>query len=64
MGCRMWALFDKSAHERRRQRMDLHSERLEAKLNAVDWAVRDVLVGTVRSPQQLDICRRHRFCRD
>ena len=41
--------------------MDLHSERLEAKLNAVDWAVRDVLVGTVRSPQQLDICRRHRF---
>ena len=44
-----------------RQRMDLHSERLEAKLNAVDWAVRDVLVGTGRSPQQLDICRRHRF---
>ena len=41
--------------------MGLHSERLEAKLNAVDWAVRDVLVGTVRSPQQLDICRRHRF---
>ena len=57
----MWALLDKGAHERRRQRMDLHSERLEAKLNAVDGAVRDVLVGTVRSPQQLDICRRHRF---
>lgn len=57
----MWALLDKSAHERRRQRMDLHSERLEAKLNAVDWAVRDVLVGTVRGPQQLDICRKHRF---
>lgn len=34
----MWTLLDKSAHERRRQRMDLHSERLEAKLNAVDWA--------------------------
>ena len=27
----------------------------------MDWAVRDVLVGTVRSPQQLDICRRRRF---
>ena len=38
----MWALFDKSAHERRRQRMDLHSERLEAKLKAVDWAVREI----------------------
>ena len=25
--------------------MDLHSERMEAKLNAVDWAVRDVLVA-------------------
>ena len=36
-------------------------EKLEAKLKAVDWAVRDVLVGTMRSPQQLDICRRHRF---
>ena len=41
--------------------MDLHSERLEAKLNAVDWAVRDVLVGTMRSLQQLDICRKHCF---
>lgn len=41
--------------------MDLHSERLEAKLNAVDWAVRDVLVGTMRSPQQLDICRKDCF---
>ena len=28
-------------------------EKLEAKLKAVDWAVRDVLVGTMRSPQQL-----------
>ena len=55
MGCRMWTLFGESAHERRRQWMDLHSERLEAKLNAVDWAVRDVLVGTMRSLQQLDI---------
>ena len=58
MGCRMWTLFGESAHERRRQWMDLHSERLEAKLNAVDWAVRDVLVGTMRSLQQLDICRK------
>lgn len=41
--------------------MDLHSERLEAKLNAVDWAVRDVLVGTMRSLQQLDICRKDCF---
>ena len=36
-------------------------EKLEAKLKAVDWAVRDVLVGTMRSPQQLDICRKHCF---
>ena len=41
--------------------MDLHSERLEAKLKAVDWAVRDVLVGTMRSLQQLDICRKDCF---
>ena len=36
-------------------------EKLEAKLKAVDWAVRDVLVGTMRSPQQLDICRKNCF---
>ena len=36
-------------------------EKLEAKLKAVDWAVRDVLVGTMRSPQQLDICRKDCF---
>ena len=36
-------------------------EKLEAKLKAVDWAVRDVLVGTMRSPRQLDICRKHCF---
>ena len=36
-------------------------EKLEAKLKAVDWAVRDVLVGTMRSPQQLDICWKHCF---
>ena len=36
-------------------------EKLEAKLKAVDWAVRDVLVGTMRSLQQLDICRKHCF---
>ena len=40
----MWTLFGESANERRWQWMDLHAERLEAKLNAVDWAVRDVLV--------------------
>ena len=36
-------------------------EKLEAKLKAVDWAVRDVLVGTMRSLQQLDICRKDCF---
>lgn len=36
-------------------------EKLEAKLKAVDWAVRDVLVGTMRSPQQLEICWKHCF---
>ena len=36
-------------------------EKLEAKLKAVDWAVRDVLVGTMRSPQQLNICRKDCF---
>ena len=36
-------------------------EKLEAKLKAVDWAVRDVLVGTMRNPQQLDICRKDCF---
>ena len=33
-------------------------EKLEAKLKAVDRAVRDVLVGTMRSQQQLEICRK------
>ena len=36
-------------------------EKLEAKLKAVDWAVRDVLVGTMRSLQQLGICRKDCF---
>lgn len=41
--------------------MNTLSERLEAKLKAADWSVRDMLVGTVRSPQQLEACREHRF---
>lgn len=36
-------------------------DKLEAKLKAVDWSVRDVLVGTMRSPQQLEACLKHRF---
>ena len=41
--------------------MDTRWEQLEAKLKAVDWKVQDVLVGTVRSAQQLESCREHRF---
>ena len=31
------------------------------KHETANWAVRDVLVGTVRSPRQLEACRKHRF---
>ncbi len=33
----------------------------EEKLAKVDWTVRDVLVGALRSKDQLDICLNHRF---
>lgn len=29
--------------------------------SAIDWSVRDVLIGTVRNQQQYDICRKNRF---
>lgn len=34
---------------------------VEAKLAKVDWSVRDVLIGTLRRKEQLDICLRYRF---
>ena len=33
----------------------------EAELSRTDWNRRDVLVGSLRSRQQLDICLKHRF---
>lgn len=29
--------------------------------DAIDWSVRDVLIGTVRNQEQYDICRKNRF---
>ena len=34
---------------------------IEAKLARVDWSVRDVLIGTLSSREQLDVCLEHRF---
>ena len=34
---------------------------IEAKLAKVDWSVRDVLIGTLGSKQQLNVCLNHRF---
>lgn len=34
---------------------------IEAKLAKVDWFVRDVLIGTLGSRQQLNVCLNHRF---
>ncbi|WP_278886083.1 restriction endonuclease-like protein [Ruthenibacterium lactatiformans] len=34
---------------------------IEAKLAKVDWSVRDVLIGTLSSRQQLNVCLNHRF---
>jgi len=34
---------------------------IEAKLAKVDWSIRDVLIGTLRSKEQLDICLEHKF---
>ena len=34
---------------------------IESKLKKVDWSIRDVLIGTVRSPVQLDACLANRF---
>ena len=39
----------------------LFSPVVERKLERVDWSVRDVLVGSLRSPRQLDVCLKHRF---
>ncbi len=33
----------------------------EEKLAKVDWTTRDVLVGTLRSKEQLDVCLQHKF---
>ena len=34
---------------------------IEEKLAKVDWSVRDVLIGTLRTREQLDICLEHHF---
>lgn len=34
---------------------------IEAKLAKVDWSKRDVLVGTLKNKEQLDICLEHKF---
>ncbi len=34
---------------------------IESKLAKVDWSVRDVLVGSLRNREQLQICLKHRF---
>lgn len=34
---------------------------IEEKLAKVDWSVRDVLIGTLRNKNQLDVCLNHRF---
>ncbi len=34
---------------------------IESKLAKVDWSKRDVLVGTLKNPEQLDICLKHKF---
>lgn len=34
---------------------------IESKLAKVDWSCRDVLVGTLRSKEQLDVCLEHNF---
>ncbi len=34
---------------------------IEDKLRKVNWNTRDVLIGDIRSPKQLTVCREHRF---
>ena len=34
---------------------------IEAKLTKIDWSVRDVLVGSMRSREQLDACLKHNY---
>ncbi len=34
---------------------------LEGKLAKVNWSVRDVLIGTLRNPEQLAVCLKHRL---